>query len=145
MLGLQQRLQQFGSARILAHVKEAANTALSRMKDRWAPAAAALQGCNHVLPTLMRMGQTEVARCRFSEVFMRDEHAMPRRWGPRDNITAVMHKAYRESAQLLAQLVAFRLGMPQVSAPAAAEHPNRLWQPCLLAELGMPLPATLQT
>ena len=76
---------------------------------------------------------------------MRDEQAMPRRWGPRDNITAVMHKAYRESAQLLAQLVAFRLGMPQVGLPGATAHPTCLWQPCLLAEVGMSLPATVQT
>lgn len=54
--------------------------------------------------------------CRFSEVFGRDEASLPRRWGPRENITAVMHKAYQEVAVLLAQIAVIRLDKSQVGS-----------------------------
>ena len=63
--------------------------------------------------------------CRFSEVFGRDEAALPRRWGPRENITAVMHRAYHEVAVLLAQLAVIRLDKSQVGFPA--KFHKRMW------------------
>ena len=54
--------------------------------------------------------------CRFSDVFGKDEASLPRRWGPRDSITAVMHKAYHEVATLLAQFAVIRLGKSQVQS-----------------------------
>lgn len=60
------------------------------------------------------MKQGLMLTCRFSEVFGKDEASLPRRWGPRDSITAVMHKAYHEVAVLLAQIAVIRLGKSQV-------------------------------
>ena len=73
---------------------------------------------------------------RFSEVFGRDEAALPRRWGPRENITAVMHRAYHEVATLLAQIAVIRLDKSQVGFPA---NPYRkIWLLTLSAILSPP-------
>lgn len=80
---LQQGLHDYAQSRVAGHVREAANTVLSRMKDR------------------------------FQREFTRDEASLPRRWGPRDNITDIMHKAFRDASFLLAQLSLLRLGKPQ--------------------------------
>jgi len=66
--------------RLLANAREAANTALPRMKDR------------------------------FAEVFQKDEQGMPRSWTPSVDIAAVANEAKRESARLLSMLCVVRLG-----------------------------------
>ncbi|EFN50506.1 hypothetical protein CHLNCDRAFT_55812, partial [Chlorella variabilis] len=80
-------------AQLLVHAHEAANTALSRVKDR------------------------------FNEVFQRDEHGMPRTWQPSVDVTAVTAAGRRAAAHLLAQLCFVRDGRGGGggAGPAAAE------------------------
>eukprot|EP00887_Chlorella_sp_A99_P002604 scaffold6.g2604.t1 len=77
---LHARLARGVRARLVSHAREAANTALSRVKDR------------------------------FNEVFQRDEAGLPRTWQPGVDVPAVTAAARRAAAQLLAQLVVVRLG-----------------------------------
>ncbi|DBA68461.1 hypothetical protein WJX79_008695 [Trebouxia sp. C0005] len=78
---LQQReeLQQSGRHRVEGLVQQAADTALSRMKDR------------------------------FNDVFARDEQHMPRNWSPSANIPAIAQQARQSAARLLALLAVIRL------------------------------------
>jgi hypothetical protein len=83
---------------LLVHAREAANTALSRVKDR------------------------------FNEIFQRDEQGMPRTWQPSVDVTAVTATGRKAAAQLLAQLSFVRSasssgggGTGASSAGAAAE------------------------
>ncbi|KAL4858391.1 Protein ROOT HAIR DEFECTIVE 3 [Chlorella vulgaris] len=80
-------------SQLLVHAHEAANTALSRLKDR------------------------------FNQVFQRDEHGMPRTWQPSVDITAVTAAGRRAAAQLLSQLCFVRGDgeAPASAAVAAAE------------------------
>ncbi|CAL8460688.1 g219 [Coccomyxa elongata] len=94
---LHKQLANFGRARIESAAREAANTALPRMKER------------------------------FTEVFSKDEGGMPRTWGPRANIQAANQKARLAAAQLLAQLAVLRLdtaqeGEADVVEQAVLEH-----------------------
>lgn len=75
---------------LLVHAREAANTALSRIKDR------------------------------FSEVFQRDEQGMPRTWQPSVDIATVTAAARRAAAQLLAQLCFVHSSGCGAAAAAAA-------------------------
>lgn len=78
-------------AKLEAHVREAANTALSRLRDR------------------------------FNERFSRDEKGVPRAWGPRVNIPQLASAARAASGRLLAQLAVFRVpGKPYESVDAFA-------------------------
>ncbi|GAB4820674.1 hypothetical protein N2152v2_007720 [Parachlorella kessleri] len=77
---LHSRLAAAARAQLVSHAREAANTALSRIKDR------------------------------FNEVFQRDEQGMPRTWAPSVDIPAVALEARRAAALLLSQLAAARLG-----------------------------------
>ena len=85
-----------GAARrqLVGHAREAANTALSRVKDR------------------------------FAEVFQRDDKGMPRTWQPGVDIPAATAAARRAAAALLAQLAVVRLQPaegPDAREAAAAE------------------------
>lgn len=71
-------LQRTAQAKLETHVREAANTALSRLRDR------------------------------FNERFARDERGVPRAWGPRVNIPQLAAAARAASGRLLAQLAVVR-------------------------------------
>jgi len=77
---LRSRVRAAAKARLLANAKEAANTALPRLKDR------------------------------FSESFQKDDQGMPRTWGPAVDIPAVATESRRTAALLLSQLCVVRLG-----------------------------------
>ncbi|KAL4442065.1 hypothetical protein ABPG77_011326 [Micractinium sp. CCAP 211/92] len=81
---------------LLAHAREAANTALSRVKDR------------------------------FNEVFQRDEHGMPRTWQPSVDIAAVTASGRRAAALLLSQLCFVRSGPTSPETAAAEASVLRL-------------------
>lgn len=88
------KVGQAARQQMLVHAREAANTALSRVKDR------------------------------FNEVFQRDEHGMPRTWQPSVDVTAVTASGRRAAAQLLSQLCFVRspgTGANTSAATAAAE------------------------
>lgn len=78
---LEQReeLQQHGRHRVEGLVQQAADTALSRMKDR------------------------------FNDVFTRDEQGLPRNWSPSANIPTIAQQARQSAARLLALLAVIRL------------------------------------
>lgn len=78
--------------RLLSHAREAANTALSRIKDR------------------------------FNEVFQRDDAGMPRNWPPSADVPAVTAAARAAAARLLAQLAVVRMagGVPGAATAATA-------------------------
>ena len=92
---LQAELERAGRAQLASHVGEAANTALSRMKDR------------------------------FSEAFTRDEKGLPRRWSPSENIGDLTQAARAQAAMLLAQLAILQLGQPGVRLCSLLGHPER--------------------
>lgn len=73
------KLRATAHAKLEAHVREAANTALSRLRDR------------------------------FNERFSRDERGVPRAWGPRVNIPQLASAARAASGRLLAQLAVVRV------------------------------------
>lgn len=75
---LRGRVRAAARARLLANAKEAANTVLPRLKDR------------------------------FAEVFQKDDQGMPRTWGTNVDISAVAADARRASALLLSQLCVVR-------------------------------------
>ena len=90
---LHNQLAAVARKQLAVHAREAANTALSRVKDR------------------------------FNEVFQRDEKGMPRTWQPSVDIPAVTIAARKGAAQLLAQLSFIRLGgtpTPEAAAVDAA-------------------------
>jgi protein SEY1 len=91
---LRSRVRASGKGRLLANAKEAANTALPRLKDR------------------------------FSETFQKDDQGMPRTWAPAVDIPAVAAESKRAAALLLSQLCTVRLGSSTSgggsSAPATA-------------------------
>ncbi|GIL45756.1 hypothetical protein Vafri_2910 [Volvox africanus] len=76
--GLSERLRHRATANMQSHVREAALTRLSRMKDR------------------------------FADVFSLDDKKSPRMWGPSDNIPAIAQKARRAAASVLSQLAVIR-------------------------------------
>lgn len=76
---LEEELEGAGRGQLLAHAREAANTALSRVKDR------------------------------FSAEFNRGEGGMPRSWTPAVDIPAAAAAARRAAGLLLAQLCAARV------------------------------------
>ena len=154
-------------ARVATHFQEAANTILSRMKDRWAcpghfDGMYALFNCPLLeCPLLLENAQCFLPQsmhelnlttststflqlcrlatwnsgcwtscfiacllhklsplmlaCRFTERFSRDEDALPRRWGPSENISVAMQKAYQDVSVLLAQIAVLRLGESKAS------------------------------
>lgn len=71
-------LQHAAQAKLESHSREAANTALSRLRDR------------------------------FNERFSRDERGVPRAWGPRVNIPQLATAARAASGRLLGQLAVVR-------------------------------------
>lgn len=72
------QLQAAADGKLQTHVREAANTALSRLRDR------------------------------FNDAFSRDEHGLVRSWGPRVNIQQLAASARSATAQVLAQLAVVR-------------------------------------
>ncbi|KAK9834006.1 hypothetical protein WJX81_002422 [Elliptochloris bilobata] len=89
---LDAQLQGFARKRLEAHVREAANTALPRMKER------------------------------FTEVFSRDEAGLPRSWGPSANVPAAARDARLAAARVLAQLAVLRLDHPSPADGDAVER-----------------------
>ena len=81
---LEGELAAVARGRLESCCREAAHTALPRMKDR------------------------------FQESFGRDEAGMPRTWGPRVSIPAAAAGARSAAARVLAQLAVLRIGSPQV-------------------------------
>lgn len=77
---LRSRVRSAAKLRLLANAKEAANTALPRLKDR------------------------------FSETFQKDDQGMPRTWAPAVDIPGVAAESRRAAALLLSQLCVVRLG-----------------------------------
>ncbi len=77
---LRSQVRAAAKSRLLANAKEAANTALPRLKDR------------------------------FSETFQKDDQGMPRTWAPAVDIPAVAGESRRAAALLLSQLCVVRLG-----------------------------------
>ncbi|GFR42392.1 hypothetical protein Agub_g3264, partial [Astrephomene gubernaculifera] len=75
---LSERLRARARSSMEGHVREAALTRLSRMKDR------------------------------FQEVFSLDENRAPRMWGPRDDIPAIAQQARVAAASVLSQLAVMR-------------------------------------
>ncbi|KAL3156977.1 hypothetical protein ABBQ38_001233 [Trebouxia sp. C0009 RCD-2024] len=78
-------LQQSGRLKVEGLVQQAADTALSRMKDR------------------------------FNEVFARNEQGLPRNWSPSANIPLVAQQARQSAARLLAMLAVIRLHATKTS------------------------------
>ena len=73
------RVRLAARSRLMANAKEAANTALPRLKDR------------------------------FQDVFQKDEQGMPRTWSPAVDIPGVAAEAKRAAAMLLSQLCIVRI------------------------------------
>lgn len=114
---------------LLVHSREAANTALSRVKDRCGGIASFGPNQN-TLPHFSCPAETNVNNphpphspalvVRFAEVFQRDEQGMPRTWQPSVDIAAVTAAARRAAAQLLAQLCFVRSSEGGAAAAAGA-------------------------
>eukprot|EP00198_Chlamydomonas_reinhardtii_P001037 XP_001690372.1 predicted protein [Chlamydomonas reinhardtii] len=88
---LSEGLRARARASMEGHVREAALTRLSRMKDR------------------------------FQEVFSQDESRAPRMWGARDDVPAIAAAARLAAANVLAQLALARTSSDAASAPAPAD------------------------
>jgi hypothetical protein len=82
---LRSRVRTLAKLRLLANAKEAANTALPRLKDR------------------------------FSETFQKDDQGMPRTWAPAVDIPTVATESRRAAALLLSQLCVVRLGSSNIN------------------------------
>lgn len=76
---VEQALEHAAQAKLEAYMKEAANTALSRLRDR------------------------------FTDRFARDEHGVPRSWGPRVAIPQLASASRATCGRLLAQLAVVRV------------------------------------
>ena len=133
---LHRRLAAAARAQLLAHAREAANTALSRVKDRWAREGSGLGAAALLLlpPLVSRAVRPSklpswltshwlVLAPRFAEVFQRDEQGMPRSWAPSVDVPAVAREARRAAALLLSQLAAVRLAPLRKGKAAAQGRP----------------------
>ena len=148
-----ERLDAFARAKVEAAAREAANTALPRMKDRFNDVrllatspheAAAMLRRPHCMYQAVAPGVSSgccvssvpsagtpwrgQACCPeaadAAQVFSKDEAGMLRAWGPRANIPAVNQKAREAASQLLAQLAVLRTDSKQVKLA---------WRCCLLS------------
>ncbi|EFJ52341.1 hypothetical protein VOLCADRAFT_79128 [Volvox carteri f. nagariensis] len=90
--GLSQRLQQKASNNMQNHVREAALTRLSRMKDR------------------------------FTDMFSLDDKKAPRMWGAGDDIPAIAQRARLAAANVLSQLAVIRAPDDQANGQGAVHR-----------------------
>ena len=60
----------------------------------------------------------DTSRCRFNDVFARDEQGLPRNWSPSANIPLIAQQARQSAARLLAMLAVIRLHATKVHSCA---------------------------